>query len=111
MEFQRAEIKVESEKEFDELKAAIDRAFGADKVEKFLQHIQSSGIRVRDFESVLSKGILERSGDKKSIANYQGLYGALPLSDQSQMREFYLSKLEELDPALRTRFKKLYQYY
>ncbi|MEY2411794.1 MAG: hypothetical protein QOD84_400 [Acidobacteriaceae bacterium] len=111
MEFQRAEIKVESEKEFDELKAAINRAFGQDKVEKFLQQIQSSGIRVRNFEAVLTKGILERSGEKLAGANYQSLYNALPLSDQSQMREFYLSKLEELDPALRTKFKKLYQYY
>ena len=119
MEFQRAEIKVECEKEFEELKAAINRAFGSDKVEKFLQQIQSSGIRVRNFEAVLGKGILERSGEKQSGENYQrqsgenyqSLYGALPLSDQSQMREFYLSKLEELDPAIRTKFKKLYQYY
>ena len=111
MEFQRAEIKVENEKEFEELKAAINRAFGPDKVEKFLQQIQSSGIRVRNFEAVLGKGILERSAEKQSGANYQSLYGALPLSDQSQMREFYLSKLEELDPAMRTKFKKLYQYY
>jgi hypothetical protein len=39
------------------------------------------------------------------------LYQALPLSDQAQMREFYLSKLETVDIALRHKFKKLYQYY
>jgi hypothetical protein len=39
------------------------------------------------------------------------LYGSLTLSDQAQMREFYLSKLETLDNALRHKFKKLYQYY
>jgi hypothetical protein len=39
------------------------------------------------------------------------LYQALPLSDQAQMREFYLSKLETVDVALRHKFKKLYQYY
>jgi hypothetical protein len=38
-------------------------------------------------------------------------YQALPLSDQAQMREFYLSKLETVGAALRHRFKKLYQYY
>jgi hypothetical protein len=38
-------------------------------------------------------------------------YGSLTLSDEAQMREFYLSKIEEIEPALRTRFKKLYQYY
>jgi len=39
------------------------------------------------------------------------LYQALPLSDQAQMREFYLSQLETVDIALRHKFKKLYQYY
>ncbi len=39
------------------------------------------------------------------------LYQALPVSDQAQMREFYLSKLEGVDMALRHKFKKLYQYY
>jgi hypothetical protein len=39
------------------------------------------------------------------------LYQALPVSDQAQMREFYLSKLEGIDGALRHRFRKLYQYY
>jgi len=39
------------------------------------------------------------------------LYEALPLSDQAQIREFYLSKVEEVDAALRTKFHKLYQYY
>jgi len=41
----------------------------------------------------------------------QQLYQSLPVSDQAQMREFYLSKLETVDPSLRHRFKKLYQYY
>jgi hypothetical protein len=27
------------------------------------------------------------------------------------MREFYLSKIEKVDTALRHKFKKLYQYY
>jgi len=27
------------------------------------------------------------------------------------MREFYLSKIEEVDQVLRARFAKLYQYY
>jgi hypothetical protein len=39
------------------------------------------------------------------------LHEALPVSDRSQVREFYLSKVEEVDPALRAKFHKLYQYY
>jgi hypothetical protein len=46
----------------------------------------------------------------KELSAWQ-LYQALPLSDQAQMREFYLSKLETVDIALRHKFKKLYQYY
>ena len=41
----------------------------------------------------------------------QGLYGTLPLSDQAQIREFYLSKLEEVSAELRTKFQKIYRYY
>jgi len=32
------------------------------------------------------------------------LYSSLPVSDQAQVREFYLSKIEEVDPALRRSF-------
>jgi hypothetical protein len=39
------------------------------------------------------------------------LYEALPVSDQAQMREFYLSRLESVEVALRHKFKRLYQYY
>ena len=50
------------------------------------------------------------SAAKSDLSAWQ-LYQALPLSDQAQMREFYLSKLETVDTALRHKFKKLYQYY
>jgi len=43
--------------------------------------------------------------------NASELYQALPVSDQAQMRELYLSKLEGIDVALRHKFRKLYQYY
>ena len=39
------------------------------------------------------------------------LYEGLPISDQAQMREFYLSKLEEVNETLRTKHKKVYRYY
>jgi hypothetical protein len=35
----------------------------------------------------------------------------LTVSDQAQIREFYLSRIEEIDADLRHKFKKLYQYY
>jgi hypothetical protein len=41
----------------------------------------------------------------------RGLYQELTLTDQGQMREFYLSKLEGVEEALRHKFKKVFQYY
>ena len=107
MTFEQAVIKVEKEKEFEELKAAIERAFHPEAVEKFLKGVQSKGLRVRDFDAILSKKIL----DGELGASAQNLHRVLTVSDQAQMREFYLSKLEGVEQALRHRFKKLYQYY
>jgi hypothetical protein len=108
--FEQAAIKVEKEKEFEELKAAINRAFAPEVVEKFLKRVASAGLRIRDFDSVLAKGILEKAG-AQSGATARELYGKLALTDQAQMKEFYLSKIEEVGPELRAKYQKIYQYY
>ena len=110
MAFEQATIKVEREKEFGELKAAIIRAFAPEKVQSYLKRVASAGIRVRDFDSVLAKGVLEQAGALAG-QNAKELYSALTLTDQAQMKEFYLSKIEEVGPELRTKYQKLYQYY
>ncbi len=113
MGFEQAAIKVEKEEEFEDLKSAITRAFTSENVLKYLKRLASAGIRIRDFESVLAKGILEQVD--RTLAgcgqSAKSLYVALALSDQAQMKEFYLSKIEEVGPELRARFHKLYQYY
>ena len=113
MGFEQAAIRVEREKEFEELKSAIVRAFAPEKVEKFLKRLDSSNVRVRDWELVLAKGILEQGDEALSNSRNtaQGLYESLTLSDRAQMREFYLSRVEEVEPGLRTRFRKIYRYY
>jgi hypothetical protein len=113
MTFEQATIKVEKEAEFEELKSAIARAFAAQKVETFLKQVRSAGLRVRDFDGVLTKRVLEKVDEvlARSGKTGQSLYGLLTVSDQAQMREFYLSKLEEVAPELRAKFQKLYQYY
>ena len=103
MAFEQAAIKVEKAQEFGALQAAIEQAFRADKVEGFLKQLDRKRIRVRDLDAVLAQRVLEE-------ANAQ-LYQALTLSDQAQLREFYLSKLETVEQSLRHKFKKLYQYY
>jgi inorganic triphosphatase YgiF len=109
MAFEQATIKVEKEKEFEELKSAISRAFAQESVEKYLKRMASTGLRIRDFDSALAKRVLEQVGALSGSA--KDLYAALTLTDQAQMKEFYLSKIEEASPELRARFQKLYQYY
>ena len=108
--FEQATIKVEKEKEFGELKGAINRAFAPESVQKYLKRVASAGIRVRDFDSVLAKGILEQVGSLTG-SRAKDLYLALTLTDQAQMKEFYLSRIEEVCPDLRAKFQKIYQYY
>ena len=110
MAFEQATIKVEKVEEFGKLQAAVEQAFLPGKAERFLKQLDRKGIRVRDFDGILTARLLEDvAGD--SGLNAQQLYQGLPVSDQAQMREFYLSKLEGVDVALRHKFKKLYQYY
>jgi hypothetical protein len=110
VKFEQGGIKVEKEREFGDLKAAMEKAFAADRVSKYLRELDSRGIRVRDLDAVFAADLIDRTtGDKPGTA--QSLYNSLPVSDQAQVREFYLSKIEEVDPALRAKFHKLYQYY
>jgi len=109
MAFEQAAIKVEKAEEFGKLQSGIEQAFAADKVERFLKQMDRKGIRVRDFDAALAQRVLEEFGDRGW--NALQLYQSLSMSDQAQIREFYLSKLETVEQALRHKFKKLYQYY
>ena len=108
--FEQATIKVEKEKEFEELKSAINRAFAPENVQKYLKQVASAALRIRDFDSVLAKGILERVGALTGT-KAKDLYSALTVTDQAQMKEFYLFKIEEVGAALRAKYQKIYQYY
>jgi hypothetical protein len=107
--FEQATIKIEKAQEFASLQAAVEQAFQPKNAERFLKLLDRKGIRVRDFDAILAQRVLESV--RKSELNARQLYESLPVSDQAQMREFYLSKLEGVDIALRHKFKKLYQYY
>jgi hypothetical protein len=107
MAFEQAAIKVQKAQEYARLQAAVEQAFLPDRVERFLKQMDSKGIRIRDFDGVLARRVL----DGETAQNSQQLYQVLTVSDQAQMREFYLSKLETVEQSLRHKFKKLYQYY
>ncbi len=58
--FEQAVIKVENEKEFEELKGAINRALARENAGKYLKRVASAGLRIRNFDLVLAKGVLEQ---------------------------------------------------
>jgi len=110
MGFEQATIKVEKEREFAELKSAIERALTTDRIRKFLKKLSGRKVPIRDLDAVLAANAIdEATGAKSGTARF--LYGSLTVSDQAQMREFYLFKIEEVDPASRARFSRLYQYH
>ncbi|HEX6802373.1 MAG TPA: hypothetical protein VF133_01720 [Terriglobales bacterium] len=112
MAFEQATIKVEKEKEFGELKSAIVTAFSSANVQKFLKRVSNAGVRVRDLDSILAKALFEQiEGALAKGQKAQALYSSLPVTDQAQVKEFYLFKIEEVTPELRAKFQKIYQYY
>jgi hypothetical protein len=110
--FEQATIKVEKEKEFGDLKSAVVTAFSSGNVQKFLKRVSSAGVRIRDFEVILAKGVFEQiDGALAKGQTAQALYSRLTVTDQGQMKEFYLFKIEDVAPELRAKFQKIYQYY
>ena len=109
MAFEQAAIKIEKVEEFGQLQRAVEEALSPGKAERFLKILRRGKIRIRDFDAVLVTKTLEAMTGRDLSASR--LYNSLTLSDQGQMREFYLSKIEQVDVTLRHKFHKLYQYY
>ncbi len=111
--FQQAALRIENLDGFEQFRSALARVFAANAVAGFLRLLQRKGIPIRDFDRVLREKLLERA-DKELAQDgrsAQQLYDALPVSDQAQVREFYLTALEAVDLPLREKFNKLYRYY
>jgi hypothetical protein len=111
--FQQAALRVEKLDEFEQFRSALVRVFAVDAVADFLRLLQRKRVPIRDFDRVLRGKLLERADRKLAQAgkSAQQLYEALPVSDQAQVREFYLTALEAVDLPLREKFNKLYRYY
>src|ERR1700722_16512621 len=102
--FEQAAIKIEKQQEFAKLQAAVEQAFLPEKIERFLKQLDRKGIRVREFDALLAARVLEEATGglpKGAELSAWQLYQSLTVPDQAQMREFYLSKLETVDIALR----------
>ena len=105
--FQQAGLKVEKLEEFEQLQSALKRVFGPQNVEGFLRLLQRKRVPIRDFERVLREGLLDVAEGKGATQ----LYDALEVGDRAQIRERYLTALEEIELPLREKYSKLYRYY
>jgi len=101
--FEQATFAVQNEQGFQQLTQRIEAAFAANRADLFLASVAGKGLKVRQFEKVLDKGLLGKDST--------GLYQALPTSDQAMIREKYLAKIEKVPVELRQRFLKIYAYY
>jgi hypothetical protein len=100
---QKPDLPVADPQAFSAVRQAIETSFAAARVKDFLKSIERAGLRIRDFESVLRKGILG--------APTANEYSRLGNGDQGQIRELYLASLEKVAPEMRAKFFKLYAYY
>ncbi|MBV9608256.1 MAG: hypothetical protein JO187_01755 [Acidobacteria bacterium] len=110
MHFQQAGIPVQKESEFQQLKAAIERVFSPDRVAKFLKRLDKARIPVRHFEDALAGEHFDQVDEQlaRSGRTALDLYEALTVSDQSLIREYYLTTLEHVDVSLRSKFREIY---
>jgi len=101
--FEQAAIAVQDEQGYKQLHALIDAAFDARDIEVFLNRVRRSGIRIRDYEAILKRGLLGKDAVR--------IYESLPVSDQGLTRERYLRLVEAVPEELRQRYYKAYAYY
>ena len=108
--FEQATIPIDNQEVFDVLKGVYENLFSTE-VESFLKAVRRKGLLVRHYEEVLASGAMEKASGtlKKAGMTARTLYEALPVSDQSQVREFYLVRLERVDEATRRRFYQVYR--
>ena len=101
--FEQAAIAVQDDKTYAALHALIDAAFKPSDVEIYLDRVIRFKLRIRDYETVLQRGLL----GKEAVT----LYKSLPVSDQGLTRERYLRLVEAVPADLRQRYLKAYAYY
>jgi hypothetical protein len=101
--FVQAELPIVDEARCAAIKTSLESVFSSPRMAGFLSRVQRAKLRVRDFEGLLKRGLLG--------ADTAATYQALCDSDRGQVREFYLSLVEQAPQALRTRFLKVYAYY
>ena len=101
--FEQAVLPIQDEATFQVVFRSLETTFSSVQVEEFLRRLGRAKLRARQFEAILASGLL--GGDASDA------YARLGDSDRGHVRERYLSLVETVAPALRTKFFKVYAYY
>ena len=109
--FEQAAIRIENEAAFAELRGAIERVFNPPADDEFLRSVKRKNLKIREVERVIAAGLIEKSDETLRLQKKtaKGIYDSLSLSDQGQIREFYLGRLEQVDPSLRAKHREVYR--
>jgi len=109
MQFAQAPIEIQNRAVVDELQRVIVSALTG-RADEFLHLVKRFGLRIRQFEEVLKERVFDQLAGVAPSRPGEELYAELCASDQGVIREFYLTKIEEVPVELRAKYLKLYRY-
>ena len=108
--FAQATIPVYNTEVYGLLRGIFESLFSAE-IENFLKAVRNKGLLIRHYEAVLTSGAMEKASRtmKQMGITARTLYESLTMSDQAQVREFYLVRLEQVDEPTRRKFHQVYR--
>jgi hypothetical protein len=107
MAFEQATIAVQKQDTFAALKSRIESVLESASVDAFMKGVARAGFPIREWEELLASGLLDKQG---SALTAKQLYAELSDSDKGLMREFYLTRIEQVPDAVREKHSKVYRY-
>jgi hypothetical protein len=107
--FTQTTIELENPTLVAELKSSIDNALLTHPNE-FLHSVKRFGLRVRQLEQLFQQRVFEQLPGRQASRPCEELYRELRPSDQGLIREFYLTRIEELPVEVRAKYSSLFRY-
>jgi hypothetical protein len=118
--FKQATIPIQNAAVFEELKGMVEEVLER-QPERLLRMLARRRLTVREFERIAAQSLLERVRDDRgwlarlasppARGRVAALYGSLPVSDQAQFREYYLTRVELISDELRGRYREAFWTY
>jgi hypothetical protein len=107
MGFEQAQITVEKQETFAALKARIENVLSPEGIDAFMKGVMRAGFPIRQWDKLLSSGLIDKQGSNLTAKQ---MYADLSDSDKGLMREFYLTRIEQVPDAIREKYSKVYRY-